>query len=69
MALSGTEEQQFMEASLAYQAGRKIVSDEEYDQLKRKLKVVELVLFLHTLKIYMLISNFFKQKLQLTGPY
>ena len=31
-------EQRFLEATMAYQAGKPIVSDEEYDQLKRQLR-------------------------------
>jgi NAD-dependent DNA ligase len=37
-ACSSTE-QRFLEASMAYQAGKPIVSDEEYDQLKRDLRM------------------------------
>ena len=37
-ACSSTE-QRFLEASMAYQAGKSIVSDEEYDQLKRELRM------------------------------
>ncbi|CAI5473484.1 unnamed protein product [Closterium sp. Yama58-4] len=32
------DEQKFMEASLAYQAGKPFMNDREYDELKRKLK-------------------------------
>ncbi|XP_024524487.1 PGR5-like protein 1B, chloroplastic [Selaginella moellendorffii] len=32
------DEQRFMEASLAYAAGKRLMSDEEYDRLKLKLK-------------------------------
>ncbi len=31
-------EQRFLEASLAFQAGKSIVSDEEYDSLKDQLR-------------------------------
>ena len=34
-----TTEQRFLEASMAYQAGKPIVSDEEFDQLKRELRM------------------------------
>ncbi len=37
MACSSTE-QRFLEASLAFQAGKPIVSDEEYDVLKDSLR-------------------------------
>ena len=33
-----TTEQRFLEATMAYQAGKPIVTDEEYDQLKRELR-------------------------------
>ena len=33
-----TTEQKFLEASLAYQAGKSIVTDEEYDRLKSELR-------------------------------
>jgi hypothetical protein len=35
----GSDEQKFMEASLAYVAGRPILTDQQYDELKMKLKV------------------------------
>lgn len=35
---NSTTEQKFLEASLAYQAGKPMVSDEEYDQLKAQLR-------------------------------
>ena len=38
LLLCSTVEQKFMEATLAYQAGKPIVSDEEYDNLKRELR-------------------------------
>jgi hypothetical protein len=34
----GSDEQKFMEASLAYVAGRPILTDQQYDELKMKLK-------------------------------
>lgn len=36
---SGSDEQRFLEASMAYVSGNPILSDEEYDKLKMKLKV------------------------------
>lgn len=36
--LCSTTEQKFLEASLAYQAGKPIVTDEQYDELKAKLR-------------------------------
>eukprot|EP00850_Spirogloea_muscicola_P011655 SM000073S21431 [mRNA] locus=s73:258936:261961:+ [translate_table: standard] len=38
VVMLSTEEMKFMEASLAYHAGKSIMSDEEYDSLKRRLK-------------------------------
>jgi DNA-directed RNA polymerase subunit RPC12/RpoP len=38
VVMLSSDEQKFMEASLAYQARKPILSDEEYDKLKRKLK-------------------------------
>ena len=38
LLLCSTVEQKFMEATLAYQAGKPIVSDEEYDNLRRELR-------------------------------
>ncbi|GMQ05203.1 hypothetical protein CsSME_00050323 [Camellia sinensis var. sinensis] len=34
-----SDEQKFLEASMAYVAGKPIMSDEEYDKLKMKLKM------------------------------
>lgn len=36
--LSSATEQRFMQASMAAQAGKSIISDEEYDELKQKLR-------------------------------
>lgn len=36
---AGPDEQRFMEASLAYAAGKPILTDAAYDELKMKLKV------------------------------
>lgn len=36
---AGSEEQKFLEASMAYVSGNPILSDEEFDQLKLRLKV------------------------------
>lgn len=36
---TGSDEQKFLEAAMAYVAGKPILSDEEYDKLKLKLKV------------------------------
>lgn len=36
---SGSDEQKFLEASMAYVAGKPILSDTEFDQLKLRLKV------------------------------
>ncbi|CAK0745715.1 hypothetical protein CVIRNUC_001639 [Coccomyxa viridis] len=38
VAVLSTVEQKFMEATLAYQAGKPIVTDEEYDNLRRELR-------------------------------
>ena len=36
---AGSDEQKFLEASMAYVSGNPIMNDEEYDKLKMKLKV------------------------------
>ena len=36
---AGSDEQKFLEASMAYVAGKPILSDEDYDKLKIALKV------------------------------
>lgn len=36
---AGSDEQKFLEASMAYAAGKPILSDVEFDNLKTKLKV------------------------------
>lgn len=36
---AGSDEQRFLEASMAYVAGNPILSDKEFDQLKQRLKV------------------------------
>lgn len=36
---AGADEQRFLEASMAYVSGKPIMSDEEYDKLKVRLKV------------------------------
>ena len=38
LGMGSTTEQKFLEASLAYQAGKSIVSDEEFDRLKAELR-------------------------------
>ena len=38
MAILSSTEQRFMEASMAYAAGKPFLSDDEYDDLKRKLR-------------------------------
>lgn len=37
--ISGSDEQKFLEASMAYVSGNPIMTDKEYDQLKIQLKV------------------------------
>ena len=37
--ISGSDEQKFLEASIAYVSGNPILSDKEFDELKMKLKV------------------------------
>eukprot|EP00775_Hariotina_reticulata_P004953 gene4953-5194_t len=39
VAILDSEEQRFLEASIAYQAGRPILSDDEFDELKAMLKL------------------------------
>ena len=41
----GSDEQKFLEASMAYVAGKPIMNDEEYDNLKLRLKVCEVFFF------------------------
>ena len=36
---AGSDEQRFLEASMAYVSGNPILNDEEFDKLKLKLKV------------------------------
>lgn len=36
---AGSDEQKFLEASMAYVSGKPIMNDEEYDKLKLQLKV------------------------------
>ena len=43
----GSDEQKFLEASMAYVAGKPILTDQEYDQLKLRLKVCVSVKYLH----------------------
>lgn len=43
---SGADEQRFLEASMAYVSGNPIMSDEEFDNLKQKLKVLDACYFL-----------------------
>lgn len=42
---AGSDEQKFLEASMAYVSGKPILSDKEYDELKMRLKVCSCVLF------------------------
>lgn len=44
--MSGADEQRFLEASMAYVSGKPIMSDEEFDDLKQKLKVLDACYFL-----------------------
>lgn len=43
---AGSDEQKFLEASMAYVSGKPIMTDEEYDKLKMQLKVCQHVLIL-----------------------
>jgi hypothetical protein len=43
----GSDEQKFLEASMAYVAGKPILTDQEYDQLKLRLKVCVSVKYLY----------------------
>ncbi len=38
VAVLDSDEQRFLEASIAFSSGKPILSDEEYDELKTKLK-------------------------------
>jgi hypothetical protein len=42
----GSDEQKFLEACLAYAAGKPNMSDAEFDSLKRKLKVMNRIMAL-----------------------
>lgn len=41
----GSDEQKFLEASMAYVSGNPILTDKEYDKLKLNLKVCNLPIF------------------------
>lgn len=38
--IAGSDEQKFLEASLSYAAGKPILNDQEFDDLKMRLKVI-----------------------------
>lgn len=40
--IAGSDEQKFLEASLSYAAGKPILNDQQFDDLKMKLKVIYL---------------------------
>lgn len=40
--IAGSDEQKFLEASLSYAAGKPILNDQEFDDLKMRLKVIYL---------------------------
>ena len=40
--MAGSDEQKFLEASLSYAAGKPILNDQEFDDLKMRLKVIHL---------------------------
>ena len=46
LCFPGPDEQKFMEASLAYAAGKSNMSDAEFDALKLKLKVVNAIIII-----------------------
>lgn len=52
----GSDEQKFLEASMAYVAGKPIMSDEEYDKLKLRLKVCRVFFLVPFLNIYFVMS-------------
>ena len=63
----GSDEQKFLEASMAYVAGKPIMNDEEYDKLKLRLKVCEVFFFFFFLNIYFVMSIGYKNYLYI--PY
>lgn len=47
---AGSDEQKFLEASMAYVSGNPILNDKEYDDLKMRLKVCYLSIFISFMK-------------------
>lgn len=43
---AGSDEQKFLEASIAYVSGNPILNDKQYDELKLRLKVCYLPIFI-----------------------
>ena len=56
----GSDEQRFLEASMAYVSGNPILNDQEFDQLKLKLKV--------SFPLYFKLNRFFS-KLQFCNSF
>ena len=54
----GSDEQKFLEASMAYVAGKPIMNDEEYDKLKLRLKVCEVFFFLVSILKYLFCNEY-----------
>lgn len=54
---TGADEQRFLEASMAYVSGTPILSDEEFDKLKLKLKVCTMVLLFMNVKQHISLKN------------
>ena len=55
--MTGSDEQRFLEASMAYVAGNPIMTDAEYDDLKLKLKVHILTPLLSMLLEFLLLHH------------
>jgi hypothetical protein len=47
---AGSDEQKFLEASMAYVSGNPILNDRDYDALKLRLKVCYLLIFFSFMK-------------------
>jgi len=48
---TGSDEQKFLEASMAYVSGKPIMSDKEFDELKLRLKVCYFLFINENLKV------------------
>jgi hypothetical protein len=55
--IAGSDEQKFLEASLSYAAGKPILNDQEFDDLKMRLKVIYLY-FVGLDNVFMILEFF-----------